>query len=249
MDFHAGLFLCAPAPGEWYNSGNTTVRKEMTADQIIRSSRRTLSLEIEADGRLVVRAPLRISERAIAAFIRQKQAWVLRQQQLMRERQRTTPVRQFAAGELFSYLGGRYALVLVETQAVPLRLDGEFRLIKYYQKYARGIFMRWYQQQALRHIASRCACLGRQTGLIYTKVRITNGLSRWGYCGADNSLSFNWRLVMAPASVVDYVVVHELAHSRFKDHSRRYWRLVERLMPGYAVERRWLKEFGHTLVL
>jgi hypothetical protein len=84
-------------------------------------------------------------------------------------------------------------------------------------------------------------------GLYPDRLRISNARFRWGSCSRDNSLSFSWRLAMAPSLIIDYVVVHELAHIKEKNHSRSFWALVETMMPDYRKHRHWLKENGHLL--
>ncbi|MCS7122892.1 MAG: M48 family metallopeptidase, partial [Candidatus Micrarchaeota archaeon] len=81
----------------------------------------------------------------------------------------------------------------------------------------------------------------------YNRVRITNARRRWGSCSSSNNLNFSWRLIMAPLEVIDYVVVHELVHTRIKNHSKAFWRMVEAVMPDYDRQRRWLRENGHML--
>ena len=82
----------------------------------------------------------------------------------------------------------------------------------------------------------------------YERIRIGNQRSLWGSCSPRGTLSFNWRLALAPLGVLEYVVVHELCHLRVPDHSRRFWRLVERARPGFGDERAWLREFGPELL-
>jgi predicted metal-dependent hydrolase len=86
-------------------------------------------------------------------------------------------------------------------------------------------------------------------GLTCRSVRITDAKERWGSCNAAGSLNFAWRLVMAPPPVIDYVIVHELAHLVEMNHSQRFWGLVGRILPDYAVRRKWLRENEHLLTL
>lgn len=220
----------------------------MRIDAMIRSSRRTLALEIDSQARLIVRAPHRMAPEKITGFIRAKQDWIARRQALALRRLRAIPRHRFEAGEKFLYLGREYPLELVDRSATPLSFCDGFRLIKYYRSCARGIFTRWYQQEAAGYMTSRAGVLSRFTGLPFHKIRITSGTSTWGKCTGENTLCFSWRLVMAPPIVVDYVIIHELAHTRIKNHSRAYWSLVSRLMPDYRLCRIWFREHGHCLV-
>lgn len=93
----------------------------------------------------------------------------------------------------------------------------------------------------------RCAELQKLTGGTYRKISVRNQKTRWGSCSQTGTLSFNYRLMMAPPAVIDYVIVHELCHLTYLNHSGAFWNKVADVMPDYAACRRWLREHGHTL--
>lgn len=95
---------------------------------------------------------------------------------------------------------------------------------------------------------SRVIYFSNKFGLQYNKVKINNAKKRWGSCTSKGNLNFCWRLAMAPLMVIDYVVVHELSHLEHKDHSKRFWKKVEDILPNYKEQRKWLKDNGHLLV-
>lgn len=216
---------------------------------VIRSRRRTLSIEVNPDASVVVRAPLATSRQSIRSFITQKQQWIIRHQRLMRRRLRRIRPRVFEAGERFLFMGERYPLVLVERGAFPLVFEGEFRLIKYYREQAGQIFRRWYQQKARRILAERVREYAQVMGVEEPRVTITSPRHRWGSCNPNGRLCFNWQLIMAPSRVIDYVAVHELMHLKIDNHSRRFWRAVERVIPDYEECRRWLRAHEDSLVV
>jgi predicted metal-dependent hydrolase len=218
-------------------------------DQIIRSKRRTFALEIDNQGRLIVRAPARATRAQIEALVAQKSAWIQGKQAEVRSQGELIPVRQYQAGEIFLYLGQPYILALVERQAVPLLLDGNFKLRASDQPKAAGVFEAWYRQQARAIIRQRLTVYSAQTGLRHQEVRIKNLRTRWGSCSIRGNLNFNLRLVLAPLEIVDYVVVHELVHLKHKNHSRQYWDAVAAILPDYKRRRAWLKTNGHLLVV
>ena len=100
----------------------------------------------------------------------------------------------------------------------------------------------WYRKQAREILTQRMEHFSKLSGWTYTSISINSARTRWGSCGPKNSINFSWRLVMAPMSVIDYVVVHELAHTVVKNHSRKFWDAVASVMPDYKERRRWLKE-------
>jgi predicted metal-dependent hydrolase len=108
---------------------------------------------------------------------------------------------------------------------------------------------RWYRRAARAEIAPRLDEASAALGRPYTTLTIRNQRTRWGSCSQAGAMSFNWRLLLAPEAVLDYVVWHEACHLVLMDHSRRFWRLLERHLPGYREPRRWLRENGSALVL
>ncbi len=107
---------------------------------------------------------------------------------------------------------------------------------------------RWYREQARRALTAAANREATQLDVVPGPISIRDQRTRWGSCSARGALSFNWRLVLAPPEVLEYVVVHELCHRRVANHSRAFWRLMEEVRPGYEAERRWLREHGFELL-
>jgi predicted metal-dependent hydrolase len=223
---------------------------EITIDRIVRSKRRTIGLEIGADASLTVRAPVNAPLSAIERVINEKRAWIVKKQRLVRERAAAVPARRFVTGEEFLVLGTPYPLVVTEKARVRFALsDSRFVLKSSATPRARRLFLLWYRRKAAEVIGARVAFYAQRHGLSYSAVRISGARRRWGSASTRGSLNFSWRLVMAPITVIDYVVVHELAHLSVPNHSPRFWALVASLYPNYKKARRWLKDNGHLLTL
>jgi len=214
--------------------------------KVIRTNRKTLALVVEQDSSLTVRAPLLLSQTAIDDFVRSHQDWIKRRQE---QRRREYRPHAFVEGETFLYLGKRYPLKFVDRQKQPLVLKDAFLLDKKWHGKAEQVFTAWYKHQARVVIAERVARTASQLGLRYQKLRIGSARTRWGSCSSRGTLSFTWRLVMAPVEVLQYVIVHELVHLQVPNHSPRFWEKVRQIMPDYALRRRWLKEHGNQLML
>ena len=217
---------------------------------ILRSRRKTFSIEIRRDGSLVVRAPLRSTAAQIELILQQKAKWIQKKQEQVRAAAGAArQPRRWVEGEEILFLGKSYALHIVDSPR-PLELsEGRFHLSKSAQPHAQRVFERWYRVQARRVLKERVELYARQNGVVYQHVRIGGARTRWGSCGAKGSLNFTWRLVMAPIEVIDYVVVHELAHLEVKNHGKAFWEKVGSLMPDYQRRRDWLRQNGFILVL
>lgn len=157
---------------------------------------------------------------------------------------------QFTPGAEFLYLGVSYPLKLVERSRENLVLNtGYFSLKTSTLPKAKEVFKKWYQEQARLLIEVRTAEFAAKYKLSYKLIKITSARTRWGSCSSRGTLSFTWRLVMAPLPVIDYVIIHELAHLVEKNHSKRFWTQVAAMMPDYAKHKKWLKENGLRLTL
>lgn len=221
----------------------------MTAiDELIRTRRRTVAMIVQPDGKLVVRAPLRMPEGAIREFVESHAEWVRRRQSEARLAA-PPPPKQYVSGESFPYLGNIYPLTIVARGRPGLRFSDGFFLAEAARPRAEQFFIRWYKARAAEVISARAAIFAERFSLGFKDIRITSARARWGSCSPDGRLNFTWRLILAPLPVVDYVVVHELAHLQVKNHSRRFWKKVEAMMPDYRVHVVWLRKNGHRLSL
>ena len=131
----------------------------------------------------------------------------------------------------------------------PLKLDTFFLLDQNALTNAKSIFIDWYKDKANDVLSDRVAWYSKKSGISIKQIKITSATSRWGSCSAKGTLSFPWRLVMAPVPVIDYVVIHELVHISEKNHSKTFWNQVHALMPDYENKIAWLEINGHTLNL
>ncbi len=217
-------------------------------DQFIRSRRRTIAIQIRPDGQVMVRAPLRAPEKLIREFVESKASWIRRKQA---EVLKHVPVtgKHFREGERFLLLGREHALTMVEKQRAALTFKGQFVLSKNALPRAAKAFEQWYKAQALKVLGERVKFYAAKHGFKPGRIRITSARTRWGSCSSKGTLSFTWRLVMAPLEVIDYVVVHELVHLKVKNHSKTFWSSVAALMPDYKRHVDWLKKNGRFLTL
>jgi len=216
-------------------------------DQIIRSHRKTIGLQITNDARLIVRAPHFASEDFIHKLIRRKESWIKAKQDYFKQRQNKIKLRKFAPGEEFLFLGQAYPLKVIEDLPKAVVMDNTLKISSIVLGNARDHIECWYKAQASDYITQKVEYYSQMTGLNYQSIRINNAATRWGSCGYKDTLNFTWRLIMAPARVVDYVIIHELMHLRQKNHSRKFWAEVAKIAPDYKQDERWLKHNSHLL--
>ena len=176
--------------------------KQNISYKIIRSSRKTIAIQICPDGQVVVRCPRRMKNEAIQAFVESKSGWIEKHLEK-------------CAPEL------------------PPFTEEEIRSLK---------------QRAMEIIPQRVAHFAPLVGVTYGGITIRSQRTRWGSCSSKGNLNFNCLLLLAPAEVLDYVVVQELCHRREMNHSPKFWAEVERILPGYKARQKWLKENGQTLI-
>jgi predicted metal-dependent hydrolase len=221
---------------------------QIEVNKFTRSKRRTIALIVERDGTLTVRAPLRASQALIQQFIHEKTDWIIRTREKLKSVV-VTAAHQYIGGEKFLYLGSSFDLKLVKPQRPALQFESRFTLSQSAQKKGEAIFIRWYKEMAFKVISERVALYSQKYNFSPKQVKISSAKTRWGSCSPDGTLNFTWRLVMSPLDVIDYVVVHELAHLRVKNHSRKFWGVVEALYPEYKKQRKWLRDNGEKLNL
>jgi predicted metal-dependent hydrolase len=220
--------------------------------QLIRSRKRkkTLSLKITDTGVIVIQAPYHTPAGEIAAFFERKKIWLqgkLEQRQAYSPSPSTGPLK---AGEQILFLGVPYPLVVDDhgrQMALFTFQHQQFILNGRVLHHGKTLLRSWYVAKAKAYISGRTDHYSRVWGFHAEGIRVGNAMSRWGSCSPRNILSFTWRLMMAPPDVIDYVVVHELAHIREKNHARPFWDLLSRMMPAYKTQRAWLRKHGHML--
>lgn len=176
--------------------------------EIIRSSRRTMSLEVTGDARVIVRAPLRMPKAQIDQFVKEKQDWIEKSLLKIQKRKETRAEQEKLSMDEIQHLA----------------------------------------DEALAVFPGKVAFYAQKVGVTYGRITIRNQKSRWGSCSGKGNLNFNCLLMLAPEEVQDYVVVHELCHRKEMNHSDRFWKEVEKVLPDYRQQRAWLKEHGGDII-
>jgi len=216
-----------------------------------RARRRTVGIRIKPDGQVLVAVPLLVPHLYVKRVLRDKAAWVNRKLSDAIALHQHKASRSYAAGDTVNYLGREYRLCFTsrsrldeEAGVLHLGMRGEPDREKVIAS-----LTRWYKQQARLVLTERTSLFAEQLGRQPTLVGIKSYRSRWGSCHADGRIYFNWRLVMAPLEVIDYVAAHELCHLKHPNHSAAFWHTVEQLYPACRQQRQWLRKHGTMLDL
>ena len=233
---------------------------DLPAFEVRRRRRRTAGIMVRPDGGVEIHAPLRWSHQQIEQVVEENREWIVQKRRENRERWRRLRARRFDEGDEIPYLGGVLRLRIEEAAVdglVPPRREGDDLFVgvpgglntparRPVVRYAVG---RWLLDEARTVFHRRHVRAAKRVGETAESVTIKDMRSRWGSCGPQRRMSLNWRLILAPVEVIDYVLCHELVHIRVPDHSERFWRRVERAMPDYRVHRDWLRDHGAELEL
>ena len=207
--------------------------------------RRTVEITVERDGSLVLKAPEGTDEAVLEDFVREKRMWVYTK--LAEKDALTTKVvtREYVSGEGFHYLGKSYRLLLVDELDAPVKLvRGRLRMRRADASEGRRHLVSWYTRHARPWLAKRVVPWARRMGVEASGVEVRDLGHRWGSCGAAGTVNFHWMVATLPPSIVDYVIVHELAHLEEPNHTPEFWLKVERTMADYETRKRWLAENG-----
>ena len=219
---------------------------ELPAYTIKRSRRKTLSIYLERDGSISVLAPAHFTDDEIHAIVSRKNFQLYKYLAEREELNATRSLREIVSGESFPYLGRNYRLQFVEEQPVPLLLkEGYFCLKRADKDNAPAIFKEFYRTKGLPRITKRVRHFKELMGVEVGQIRVMDLQHRWASCSTTTSdLNFHWKCLMGPLSILDYIIVHEMAHLKFDNHSDAFWNEVDKIMPDYRERRSWLRFNG-----
>lgn len=224
--------------------------------EVTRSRRRTVRLRVAAADRLEVAAPLGFPDAEVAALLRTRTAWIARQLDKLAAVAASPLNAAVEPGAELLYLGRPRRLTVLSGGAaraeVSLEEERLFVLLPAGPEADRAAALtaalrRWYGEQARTVLTERTTYWAPIVGAGPQRITIREQKSRWGSCSSRGNVSYNWRVVMAPPAVVDYLVIHELCHLRAPNHSAAFWELVGRADPLYKEHRKWLRSHGTLL--
>ena len=220
---------------------------------LIRSDRKTADIVIERSGEVIVRAPLTIGDDQLRDAVTDRALWVHRSLAEWDDLNSSRRHRPIVQGQGFAYLGRSYRLKFVDNATVPLRLkNGRWELCEAFvaregEPAVRKAFRDLYTARGVQIFADRVRHFAPQVGVEAGNIAVKELGYHWASCGVAGALNFHWKTLMAPQTVIDYIVVHELCHLRHRDHSDAFWNEVDKILPRYSERKEWLRLQGASL--
>jgi predicted metal-dependent hydrolase len=182
-------------------------------------------------------------------LLRENASWVLEKRRIYQRYREEAPERTFEAGASFPYLGEQHELVVEPRQShVVSGQKIRLRRSSVKQSSVKQVLQNFYRSRARQHFIDRADQYASQMGVEYEQIEIRNQRTKWGSCSTSGTLGLNWRLMMASSEVIDYIVVHELAHLRESNHTQAFWDIVAEYIPDYPEHAEWLTENSTQLI-
>jgi len=215
--------------------------------KVVFSSRKTLTITVERDRSIVVSAPEGTSLDKIRQVVESRKLWIYEK---TRHAQKYNPLphapgKELVSGESLPYLGRYYRIELVEG-GEGIEFAQKFRVPRSLAGKP-SLFRNWFIARAEENILPRVVAHAKNLGVTFREAKIGDGQYRWGSCTPNDNVIFNWRLIKAPMFVIDYVVVHELAHLIEQNHTPSFWNIVRAQVPGMEKAKAWLQKNGALL--
>ncbi len=217
------------------------------------SKRKTTDIVIERDGVVTVRPPADYTPEQVDALVESKRMWIYRNLAEWKDLNTSAVAREWVNGETFLYLGRAYRLSLVSDQECALQLkEGRFCLKRSVVEQggteaARQAFESYFGDKGMQRFHERATYFAPKVGVKIAGVKVKDMGYRWASCGKGGTLNFHWKCMMAPARIIDYIVVHELCHLHQRNHSDAFWNEVDKIMPDYVERKEWLRKHGASL--
>jgi len=206
---------------------------------------RRMKLTVMPNSTIILRCSKSESEKTLLKFILQHQNWIEKIVSKSQKLQFKYPQITFVEGENFKFLGQSYLLKIEDSKVPTVFTKGTSLVVRTSNasiQNLRELILDYYFQTAQRILPERVTVLAQETGLIPKKISLRKQKTLWGSCTHEGHIQLNWKLIAAPLSVIDYVIVHELAHLKHPNHSKRFWAEVEKFCPDYRVLRKWLRK-------
>jgi predicted metal-dependent hydrolase len=217
--------------------------------------KRTVAIHIDPMAAVIVIAPPYLDDEKIRGLVQKRARWIVEKQRILRKNHLPSPTREFVSGEAFPYLGREYRLKVIRSISGNLGkcelLQGKFRVEvdetldeEGRKKAIKKALLDWYLAHGEEKIREHVDHYSRLMGERPKSIEIKKQKRRWGSCSRNGVVRFNWKIIMMPVSVIDYLILHELCHLVYPYHSPQFWQKIESILPAYKKKRDWLKQFS-----
>ncbi|MDO4535126.1 MAG: SprT family zinc-dependent metalloprotease [Clostridium perfringens] len=222
---------------------------------LIYKKRKTLKISIEPNGEIKVEAPIIVKDEEVLRIIKSKAKWIINKQEEIKKINDEKIEREAIYGKCYLYLGKYYPLKLTVDKSIKMiyvNLAGENLIVvsnTYDEEKVQLAIKKWYKEKTLERAKER---ISYYENYFYDKVKdikVKEQKARWASCTYDNKILFNYRIIMAPSLIFDYIVVHEMCHMKHKNHSKEYWKSVKEILLDYKERKLWLRKNGIKLTL
>lgn len=213
-------------------------------------NRKTLAIQIEPPKKILILSPIGLPEDIIKEKVRSKGKWIIKKLIDFKDMGFIPFNREFVNSESFMYMGRNYLLQIVLDKDILYPkvkiIDKNLTVLTPIkeQSVLKKAIEKWYRRESKKVILKRIEFYKAKFKIESSQIKIKEQKKRWGSCTSKGDLLFNWRTVMAPAPVIDYIIVHEMSHLAIRNHSSKFWKSVENILPDYKARRKWLKDYG-----
>ena len=209
-------------------------------DQVKYSKRSSIALEVLRSGKVILRVPKHAKEKDLFGFLATRKDWIKNVKAKYSAEIESRVLLSFTEGSLFLFKGKEYSLYFFDRDIPVILFDNAFFLCDKLQSRAKQLFIDWYKIQAERFFVPKIKEFSAKMGCNVKKIKLSNAKGLWGSCNTKGLINLNWRLIMAPETVIEYVVIHELAHLKYPDHSKKFWDYLRVFCPDFKKQKEWL---------
>ena len=213
--------------------------------EVVRSRKRTktVSLRIKG-GKVIINCPQFISDSFLVNIIKKKSSWIEKKKKELEKRKEIS----VANGNYFLFFGKKYKIIISDSDFSDVKLEQNKIKIFCSKNEAKKVLTMWLKVQANKYLKSRLKFISRKIKINFKSVCIRQYKSRWGSCNSKAEILLNWKLIMLPKNIIDYVLIHELSHILEPNHSKNFWSLVKSFDTKYNFKKVWLKNYGSQII-
>ena len=212
---------------------------------------KTVSIQVSR-GKVKISVPKNLEQFKIDKILKSKSKWI-KKKLFLQSKITSFRNKEYVSGEDFLYLGKHYRLKIIIGQKYNTEFkDGYLKVTvkdKSNTQKIKRLIKRWYLEKAQLHLNKMTLDLSKELGVDFHSVKVRNYIARWGSCSSTGKIFYNWRIIMAPAKIINYVVLHELVHLKEHNHSKRFWKLLKSHYSNIDYAKQWLVYNGYTLTI